>query len=143
MIITFFFLTPCKFLFLNTSEIPRSALSLLCIVLYLNSFREYILPPVHFLIISYASAQKKMTQVFQTFCFSRKINEPKLLKSHANDSSEKFKAKNQSVQSLSHVRLFVTPWTAAGQASLSITNSWILLKHMSIESVIPSNHLIL
>ena len=48
-----------------------------------------------------------------------------------------------SVQSLSHVRLFVTPWTAACQASLSITNSQNLLKLMSIESVMPSNHLIL
>ena len=48
-----------------------------------------------------------------------------------------------SVQSLSHVRLFVTPWTAARQASLSITNSWSLLKLMSIELVMPSNHLIL
>ena len=48
-----------------------------------------------------------------------------------------------SVQSLSHVRLFVIPWTAACQASLSITNSRSLLKLMSIESVIPSNHLIL
>ena len=44
---------------------------------------------------------------------------------------------------LSHVLLFVTPWTVAHQASLSIPNSWSLLKHMSIESVIPSNHLIL
>ena len=48
-----------------------------------------------------------------------------------------------SVQSLIHVQLFVTPWTTARQASLSITNSWSLLKLMSIESVIPSNHLIL
>ena len=48
-----------------------------------------------------------------------------------------------SVQSLSRVRLFATPWTAALQASLSITNSWSLLKLMSIESAIPSNHLIL
>ena len=47
------------------------------------------------------------------------------------------------VLSLSCVRLFVTPWTAARQASLSITNSWSLLKLMSIESVMPSNHLIL
>ena len=47
------------------------------------------------------------------------------------------------VQSLSHVWLFVTPWTAAHQASLSITNSHSLLKLMSIESVMPSNHLIL
>ena len=48
-----------------------------------------------------------------------------------------------SVQSLSHVRLFATPWTAPYQASLSITNSWSLLKLMSIELVMPSNHLIL
>ena len=48
-----------------------------------------------------------------------------------------------SVQSRSHIRLFVTPWTAAHQASLSITNSWSLLKLMSIELVMPSNHLIL
>ena len=48
-----------------------------------------------------------------------------------------------SVQSLSHVRLFVTPWTAARQASLSITSSQSLLKLMSIESVMPSSHLIL
>ena len=48
-----------------------------------------------------------------------------------------------SVQSLSRVRLFVTPWTAACQASLSISNSWSLLNLMSIRSVMPSNHLIL
>ena len=48
-----------------------------------------------------------------------------------------------SVQSLSHVLLFVTPWSAVRQASLSITNSWSLLKLMSIESVMPSTHLIL
>ena len=48
-----------------------------------------------------------------------------------------------SVQSLSRVQLFVTPWTAACQASLSITNSQSLLKLMSIELVMPSNHLIL
>ena len=48
-----------------------------------------------------------------------------------------------SVQLLSCVRLFATPWTAAHQASLSITNSQSLLKLMSIESVMPSNHLIL
>ena len=48
-----------------------------------------------------------------------------------------------SVQLLSRVQLFATPWTAAHQASLSITNSWNLFKLMSIESVMPSNHLIL
>ena len=48
-----------------------------------------------------------------------------------------------SVQLLSHVWLFVTPWTTACQASLFITNSWSLLKPTSIESMMPSNHLIL
>ena len=47
------------------------------------------------------------------------------------------------VQSLSHIQLFATPWTATYQASLSITNSWSLLKLISIESVMLSNHLIL
>ena len=47
------------------------------------------------------------------------------------------------VQSLCRVQLFVTPWTAAHQASLSFTISWSLLKLMSIESVMPSNHIIL
>ena len=47
-----------------------------------------------------------------------------------------------SVQSLSRVRLFATPWTAAHQTSLSITNSWSLLKLMSVELVMPCNHLI-
>ena len=50
---------------------------------------------------------------------------------------------SQSVQLLSHVQSFVTPWTAARQTSLSITNSQSLLKLMSMESVMPYNHLIL
>ena len=54
-----------------------------------------------------------------------------------------FKFSISSVQLLTHVQLFVTPWTAACQVSLSITNSLSLLKLMSIESMIPSNHLIL
>ena len=49
----------------------------------------------------------------------------------------------QSFQSLSRVQLFATPWTAACQASLSVTNSRSLLKLMSIESAMPSNNLIL
>ena len=51
--------------------------------------------------------------------------------------------KFSSIQSLSRVRLFENPWTATQQASLSMTNSWSLLKLMNIESVLPSNHLIL
>ena len=50
---------------------------------------------------------------------------------------------SQSVQLLSRVQLFVTPWTAACHASMSITNSWSLLKLMYTELVMPSNHLIL
>ena len=58
--------------------------------------------------------------------------------------ARKWKTKTfSSVQLLGHVRLFVIPWTVACQASLSFTNSWSLLKLMSIESVMPSNHLIL
>ena len=56
---------------------------------------------------------------------------------------EQTQASVSSLQSLSHVLLFLTPWSAAHQASLSITNSWSLDKLMSIESVMPSNHLIL
>ena len=54
-----------------------------------------------------------------------------------------FQSFSQSVQALSRVQLFATPRTAARQTSLSITNSQSLLKLMSIESVMPSNHLIL
>ena len=50
---------------------------------------------------------------------------------------------SQSIQSLKHVQFFAIPWTAAFQAFLSITNSQSLLKLMSIESMMPSNHLIL
>ena len=53
------------------------------------------------------------------------------------------KTEFSSVQSLSHVQLFATPWTAARQASLAITNSHSLFKLMSVKSVMPSNHLIL
>ena len=53
------------------------------------------------------------------------------------------KTLSRSVQLLHHVQIFVTPWTAARQASLSITNSWSPPKPMSIVSVMPSNHLIL
>ena len=58
-------------------------------------------------------------------------------------NSLRWKPHHSSVHSLSSIWLFATPWTAAHQASLSITNSRSLLKLMSIESVMPSNHLIL
>ena len=53
------------------------------------------------------------------------------------------KTNDTSVQSLSHVWFLATPWTAACQVSLSIINSWSLLKLVSIESVMPSSHLVL
>ena len=56
---------------------------------------------------------------------------------------DKYRYQLSSVQSLSGVQLFATPWTAARQASLFITNSQSLLKLMSVESVMPSNHLII
>ena len=68
---------------------------------------------------------------------STTASQPKLPSSCVSPTS------TESGQSLSHVQLLATPWTAARQASLSITNSWSLLKLMSIESVMPSNHLIL
>ena len=58
-------------------------------------------------------------------------------------NNDKHLFSRMSVQLLSCVQLFVTPWTAARQAFLSITNSWSLLKLMSIKSVMPSRHLIL
>ena len=69
---------------------------------------------------------------WMTYCYSfvRKIN-------------KYVKVQFSLVKSLSCVQLFVTPWTAAYHTSLSITNSWSLLKLMSFESVMPSNHLIL
>ena len=60
-----------------------------------------------------------------------------------SESGQEGSAPSVVVQALSHVRLFATPWTAARQASLSITISQSLLRLLSIESVMPSNHLIL
>ena len=64
------------------------------------------------------------------------------MKQHFKES-ERIVNQGFSVQSLSCVWLFETPWTAVRQASLSITNSWSSLRLMSIESVMPSSHLIL
>ena len=61
----------------------------------------------------------------------------------ANDGSITLSVQFSSVQSLSCVWLFVTPWIAARPVSLSVTNSWSLLKLLSIELVMPSSHLIL
>ena len=78
-------------------------------------------------------------------CFSRSHNweVSRFSNSELSILSSTVKTGFSSVQSLSRVWLFATPWTAACQASLSITNPQSLLKLMSIESVMPSNHLIL
>ena len=64
-------------------------------------------------------------------------------KGHMELKCYKYSIEFSSVQSLSCAQPFETPWTAAHLASMSITNSWSLLKFMSIESVMPSNHFIL
>ena len=79
--------------------------------------------------------------------WKKKITSWRIGESYRRNPKESFEITKLScpsaVWSLSHVQLFATPWTAARQASLSITNSQSLLKLMSIESVMPSNHLIL
>ena len=73
----------------------------------------------------------------------KKIQEHQLNIKEKNKAGGLMLPKFSSVQLPSRVQFFVTPWTAAYQASLFITNSWSLLKLMSIESVMPSDHLIL
>ena len=75
------------------------------------------------------------------------LQKPKLnyrsIKAWGFDIYLRFSVQFSSVQSLSHVQLFMTPWIAERQASLTITNSWSPPKAMSIKLVMPSNHLIL
>ena len=87
----------------------------------------------------YYSAMKKKT--FESVLMRWMKLEP-IIQS-AVSQKEKHQYSTSSVQSLSRVQLFVIPWTAACQASLSITNSQSSLKLMSIKSVMPSSHLIL
>ena len=96
------------------------------ILLDFNSETRYILCSVHILFLGKSQRKDNVR------CEGQEGN----LQSHA---SQRF----SSVQSLSHVCLFATPWIAACQASMSITNSRSSLKLMSIESVMPSSHLIL
>ena len=82
----------------------------------------------------------KLSFLFLFYVYSVMRKEKWVKLSHINNNES---VQFSSVQLLSHVWLFVTPWTTAHQASMSITNSWNLLKFVSIESVMPSNHLIL
>ena len=99
---------------------------------------------------SNAQRSKKLTNWFQSSCtilHSRqqytRVPVPPYACWHLVWSDFSFIFQFSSVQLLSRVQLFATPWPAARQAFLSITNSWSLPKLMSIESVMPSNHLIL
>ena len=90
---------------------------------------------------------KKKWQKY-TELFKKDLNDPDNQNgviTHLDPDILKYELKQafSSVQLISRVQLFATPWTAAHQASLSITNSWSLPKLTSIESVMPSNHLIL
>ena len=75
-------------------------------------------------------------------CFKTTIYKGRYTESQYTFEKKFNNINHQLVQLFSRVQLFVIPWTAAHQASLSITNSWSLLKLMSIELVMPSNHLI-
>ena len=88
----------------------------------------------------YNNIQKKIFLQFQEY---RKQTNQKKKKKVSRYRNQKSWNIFSSAQSLSHVQLFETPWTASRQVSLSITNSKSLLKLTSIESVMPSNHLIL
>ena len=77
------------------------------------------------------------------YMFKFKSNHYKKCNQHCLAKQKEASVQFSSVQSLSRVQLFATPWTAARQACQSIINSRSLLKFMSVESVMPSNHLIL
>ena len=85
----------------------------------------------------------KVSQSWLTLCNSLNCNMPGSAIHGILQARKLAWIQFNSIQSTGHVWLFVTPWTAACQASLSITNSWSLLKFMSDESVMPSNHIIL
>ena len=83
--------------------------------------------------------ERRLKTILILMLFTKKAIEQSDQKSSESWSQIQF----SSVQSLNRIRLFATPWIAARQASLSITNSQSSLKLMSIESVMPSSHLIL
>ena len=91
---------------------------------------------VSFLLILAQSLLKQFKLYVRQYIWPFPLFLPVVIRSHGGYSFS-------SVQSLICVQFFLIPWIAAHQASLSITNSWSSLKHMSIMSVMPSNHLIL
>ena len=91
----------------------------------------------------YNMVQREILHVLATQIKEKCVHLNKLIIRKRIGSYLRLSQKFGSVQSPICVRLFATPWTAARQASLSVTNSWSSPKLMSIESVMPSNHLIL
>ena len=85
----------------------------------------------------------KLNVIFQIGIGNSTIQEKAIHKGNKSTSIKYLKYQFSSVQSLSHVQLFATPWIAARQASLSITNSWSSPRLISIELVMPSSHQIL
>ena len=81
--------------------------------------------------------------LFCTFALLNQVQPDSTSEKSTNPTGIRLDISFSTVQSLSRVRLFVTPWITARQASLSITSSWSSLKLTSIESVMPSSHLIL
>ena len=111
--------------------------TVLLIIKALVSFAQLLQPPLHYTFVSSSWAKCNVEVASCRHCFMTHFE----LK---EDRSNLFFCLPSfpSVQLLICVWFFVTPWTVTCQASLSITNSWSLLKLMSIQSVMPSNHLI-
>ena len=92
-------------------------------------------------LLNFAVATRKQLQTIYKQMSMAELQNTLLLAKLMKLGFHKFSLSVSSVQSLTHVQLFATPWTAARQVSLSITNSRSSLKLMSIESMMPSSHL--
>ena len=122
----------------------RETLRQKCHAVYLFLLWQFILCFFFFFFspLTFSTPKSRTPDSANIFWFSRfSENILKIYLYVLHSLSDKISHNFSSVQLLSHVRLFATPWTAAHQVSLSITNSWSLLKLMSIELVMPSNHL--
>ena len=134
---------------LFSNPVDRALLTNMCVkttMSFLRGWNEHVVLHTHTWVWSWWVLQGKC----HNFSGSRWVHSPlfqgglvSVTWSHLHQPSHPCFETSSSVQSLSHVCIFATPWTAAHQASLSITNSQSLFKLMSIESVMPSNHLIL
>ena len=114
---------------------PTPAIYICVYVLLTTCYKPGIVPDTREIMMNRSLCPLRAFILFSKKLLRCRINIP----TSAKESLAAF----SSVKSLSYVQLFATPWTVAHQASLSITNSWSLLILMSIESVMPSSHLIL